>query len=104
MLGNLSPSARIFGAQMPFIGVGAQYAPGTAAAITGVQLAGAAAKGVANRMTRNQANRALVNAAQPGGGLKAGGPGYFVASPIAQQNVLAQDRAKKAAERRRMGF
>jgi hypothetical protein len=104
MLGNLSPSARIFGAQMPFIGVGAQYAPGTAAAITGVQLAGAAAKGVANRMTRNQANRALVNAAQPGGGLKAGGPGYFVASPIAQQNVLAQERAKQAAERRRLGF
>jgi hypothetical protein len=95
MLGNLSPSARIFGAQMPFIGVGAQYAPGTAAAITGVQLAGAAAKGVANRMTKAQAKRALVNAAQPGAGVKAGGPGYFALSPIAQQNVMAQDRAKK---------
>lgn len=103
-LGKFSPSARIFGAQVPFIGYGAQYAPGTAAAITGVQLLTATAKGAANRITKSQANRALVNAAQPGGGIKPGGPGYFALSPIAQQNVLAQDRAKKAEERRRMGF
>lgn len=104
LLGNLSPSARLFGMQTPFLGVGAMYEPTTAATIAGLQLAGATAKGAANRMTRTQANRALVNAAQPGGGVKAGGPGYFALSPIAQQNVLAQDRAKQAAERRRMGF
>jgi hypothetical protein len=104
LLGNLSPSARLFGMQTPFLGVGAMYEPTTAATIAGLQLAGATAKGAANRMTRTQANRALVNAAQPGGGVKAGGPGYFALSPIAQQNVLAQDRAKQAAERRRLGF
>jgi hypothetical protein len=103
-LGKFSPSAGIFGAQMPFIGYGAQYAPGTAAAITGVQLATAIAKGAANRMTKSQANRALVSAAQPGGNIKAGSPGFFALSPIAQQNALAQERAKKAEERRRMGF
>jgi len=103
-LGKFSPSAGIFGAQVPFIGYGAQYAPGTAAAITGVQLATAVAKGAANRMTKGQANRALVNASQPGGGIKAGKPGYFVASQAVQQNALAQERAKQAAERRRMGF
>lgn len=103
-LGKFSPSARIFGAQVPFIGYGAQYAPGTAAIITGVQLATAAAKGAANRMTRTQANRALVNASQPGGGIKAGAPGFYALSPVAQQNALAQERAKKAAERRRLGF
>jgi hypothetical protein len=103
-LGKFSPSARIFGAQVPFIGYGAQYAPGTAAAITGVQLLTATAKGAANRMTKGQANRALVNASQPSGGIKPGGPGYFALSPAAQQNLMAQDRAKKAEERRRMGF
>jgi len=103
-LGKFSPSARIFGAQVPFIGYGAQYAPGTAAAITGAQLLTATAKGAANRMTTSQANRALVNASQPSGGIKPGGPGYFALSPAAQQNLMAQDRAKKAEERRRMGF
>lgn len=95
LLGNLSPSARLFGMQTPFLGVGAMYEPTTAATIAGLQLAGATAKGAANRMTRTQANRALVNAAQPGGGIKPGGPGYFVASPVAQQNVLAQEREKR---------
>ena len=94
-LGKFSPSARIFGVQVPFIGYGAQYAPGTAAAITGVQLTTAAAKGAANQMTKSQANRALISAAQPGGGIKPGGRGFFALSPIAQQNVMAQDRAKQ---------
>ena len=104
LLGNLSPSARLFGMQTPFLGVGAMYEPTTAATIAGLQLAGATAKSAANRMTRTQANRALVNAAQPGGGIKPGGQGFFALSPVAQQNVLAQDRAKQAAERRRLGF
>jgi hypothetical protein len=107
-LGKLSPSASLFGTQMPVYGVGygglATMSPTAAAGVATAQTAGAIAKGAANRMTRTQANRALVNAAQPGGGVKPGGPGYFVASPVAQQNVLAQDRAKKAAERRRLGF
>jgi hypothetical protein len=88
---------------MPFLGVGATYSPSTAATILGAQTAGAAARGVANRMSRAQANRALVSASG-GGNVKPGGPGFFALSPVAQQNVLAQDRAKKAEERRRLGF
>lgn len=102
-LGRLSPSSRLFGLQAGGYTLGALSAPGPTALLAGAQVAGAAAKGVANRMTRGQANRALINAAQPGGGIKPGGPGYFaLAGP--QQNVLAQDRAKQAAERRRLGF
>lgn len=93
-LGKLSPSARLFGTQMPFLGVGATYSPGTAATILGAQTAGAAARGVANKMSRTQANRALVSASR-GGNVKPGGSGYFLLSPTAQQNVLAQDRARK---------
>ena len=107
-LGKLSPSARLFGMQMPVYGAGygtmATFSPTAAAVTAGTQTAAAIAKGGANRMTRTQANRALVNAAQPSGGIKPGGPGYFALSPAAQQNLMAQDRAKKAEERRRMGF
>jgi hypothetical protein len=98
-LGKLSPSASLFGTQMPVYGAGygglATMSPTAAAGVATAQTAGAIAKGAANRMTRTQANRALVNAAQPGGGIKPGGAGYFALSPIAQQNVMAQDRAKK---------
>jgi hypothetical protein len=98
-LGKLSPSARLFGTQMPVYGAGygglATMSPTAAAIVAGTQTAGAVAKGAANRMTRTQANRALVSAAQPGGGVRPGGPGYFALSPIAQQNVMAQDRAKQ---------
>jgi hypothetical protein len=98
-LGKLSPSARLFGTQMPVYGAGygglATMSPTAAAVVGGTQTAAALAKGAANRMTRTQANRALVNAAQPGGNIKPGGSGYFALSPIAQQNVMAQDRAKQ---------
>jgi hypothetical protein len=107
-LGKLSPSARLFGTQMPIYGAGygsmATMSPTAAAVVGGTQTAAAIAKGTANRMTRAQANRALVSAAQPGGNVKPGGPGFFALSPVAQQNVLAQDRAKRAEERRRLGF
>jgi hypothetical protein len=101
-LGKLAPSATLFG--MPkLLGYGGA---GYAAPMTTATVAGATstAKGIANQMTKGQAKRALVSAAQPGGGIKPGGPGYFALAPIAQQNVLAQERSKKAAERRRMGF
>jgi len=97
-LGKLSPSARLFGTQMPVYGAGygglATMSPTAAAVVAGTQTAGAIAKGAANRMTRAQANRAFVSATQPGGGIKPGGPGYYALSPIAQQNVMAQDRAR----------
>jgi hypothetical protein len=97
-LGKLSPSARLFGTQMPVYGAGygglAMMSPTAATIVGGTQTAAALAKGTANRMTRAQANRALVSAAQPGGKIKPGGSGYFLLSPTAQQNVLAQDRAK----------
>ena len=102
-LGKLSPSARLFGTQMPFLGVGATYSPGTAATILGTQIAGAGARGIANKMSRAQAQKALVSASRPGA-VKPGGPGYFALSPVAQQNVMAQERAKKVAERRNLGF
>ena len=101
-LGKLAPSATLFGMPKLLGYGGAGYmAPMTTATVAG---ATSTAKGIANQMTKGQGKRALVSAAQPGGGIKPGGPGYFVASPAVQQNVLAQDRAKKAAERRRMGF
>jgi hypothetical protein len=94
LLGRLSPSARLFGLQAGGYTFGALNAPGPTAALAATQTAAAIAKGAANRMTRTQANRALVSAAQPGGGIKPGGPGYFALLPIAQQNVMAQDRAR----------
>jgi hypothetical protein len=101
-LGKLAPSATLFGMPKLLGYGGAGYmAPMTTATVAG---ATSTAKGIANQMTKGQGKRALVSAAQPGGGIKPGGPGYFALSPIAQQNVLAQDRAKQAAERRRMGF
>jgi len=101
-LGKLAPSATLFGMPKLLGYGGAGYvAPMTTATVAG---ATSTAKGIANQMTKGQGKRALVSAAQPGGGIKPGGSGYFVASPAVQQNVLAQDRAKKAAERRRMGF
>jgi hypothetical protein len=104
LLGRLSPSARLFGLQAGGYTFGALNAPGPTAALAATQTAAAIAKGAANRMTKGQANRALVSAAQPGGGVKPGGQGFFALSPVAQQNVLAQDRAKRAEERRRLGF
>jgi hypothetical protein len=110
MLGSLSPSAALFGADLKSVkalaknalyGTSAYVSPVPTAIVAGTTTA---AKGIANQMTKGQAKRALVSAAQPGGGVKPGGPGYFALSPIAQQNVLAQERAKKAEERRRMGF
>jgi hypothetical protein len=96
-LAKLSPSARQLAAQLPFYGVGygglATLSPTAAAAVGGLQATGAVAKGVANRMTQGQANRALISAAQPGGVIKPKPPGFYVLSPIAQQNVLAQQRA-----------
>jgi hypothetical protein len=99
MLGKLSPSARKFADQLPIYGAGygglATLSPEGAVALGGLQAAGAVAKGVSNQMTRRQANRALVSAAQPGGVIKPGGPGFYVLSPVAQQNVMAQERAQR---------
>lgn len=101
MLGALSPSAALFGADLRSVkavaknalyGTGAYTAPVPTAIAAGTTTA---AKGMANQMTKGQANRALISAAQPGGGVRPGGPGYFALSPIAQQNVLAQERAKQ---------
>jgi hypothetical protein len=99
-LGKLAPSALLFavnlknaalGAKNTAYGTGVYFAPATTAAIAGIT---SGAKGIANQMTKGQANRALVSAAQPGGGVRPGGSGYFLLSPTAQQNVLAQDRAR----------
>lgn len=100
-LGKLSPSATLFGMKNLGYGGAGYVAPFTTATVAGVT---SGSKGIANRMTRAQANRALISATQPSGTVKPGGRGYFVLSPVAQQNVLAQDRAKRAEERRRLGF
>jgi hypothetical protein len=90
-LGKLSPSATLFGMKNLGYGGAGYMAPFTTATVAGVT---SGAKGIANQMTKNQGKRALISAAQPGGGIKPGGSGYFLLSPTAQQNVLAQDRAK----------
>lgn len=98
-LSKISPNVRQLAAQLPIYGAGygslATLSPTAAFAMGGMQAAGATARGVANQMTRGQANRALVSAAQPGGVIKPGGPGFYVLSPVAQQNVMAQDRAQR---------
>jgi hypothetical protein len=91
-LGKLSPSATLLGMKNVGYGAGGYMAPATTATIAGVT---SGSKAIANRMTKGQANRARVSAAQPGGNIKPGGPGYFALSPIAQQNVMAQERAKQ---------
>ena len=100
-LGKLAPSALLFtvnlknagvGLKNMLYGTGVYMAPGPTALAAGIT---SGAKGAANLMTKNQANRALISAAQPAGGIKPGAPGYFALSPIAQQNVQAQERAKQ---------
>jgi hypothetical protein len=92
-LGKIAPSSRLFGSQLPVYGAGygglATLSPTAAAAVGGLQATGAAARGVANKMTRAQAQKALASAS----GVKPKPPGFYVLSPIAQQNVLAQQRA-----------
>ena len=100
-LGKLSPSATLFTTNLKNMGInlksagygaGAVFSPGPTALVAGTTTG---AKVAANQMTKGQANRALISAAQPGGGIKPGGPGYFALLPTAQQNVMAQDRAKQ---------
>jgi hypothetical protein len=90
-LGRLAPSARVFGGQLPFVGIGASYSPESAMGLLATQAAGATARGVANKMSRTQAQKALASAS----GVRPGGPGFYVLSPVAQQNVMAQERAQR---------
>ena len=90
-LGRLAPNTRLFGLQGAAYGTGATFAPKETGIVAGLQVAGLVAKGAANKMSRTQANRALASAS----GVKPGGPGFYVLSPVAQQNVMAQDRAQR---------
>jgi hypothetical protein len=90
-LGRLAPNTRLFGLQGAAYGTGATFAPKETGIVAGLQAAGLVAKGAANKMSRTQANRALASAS----GVKPGGPGFYVLSPVAQQNVMAQDRAQR---------
>jgi len=100
-LGALAPSALLFKVNLRNVGIGAKnlgygagvsLAPGPTALVAGTTLG---AKGIANQMTKSQGKRALISAAQPGGGgIRPGGSGYFLLSPAAQETVKAQDRAK----------
>jgi hypothetical protein len=101
LLGKLAPSALYLtvnlknagvGVKNMLYGTGVYMAPGPTALAAGIT---SGSRGIANQMTKGQANRALISAAQPGGGIKPGGRGFFALSPIAQQNVLAQERAKQ---------
>lgn len=95
-IGRLAPNSRLFGMQVPFLGVGATYAPGTALTLAGVQAGAMGARGVANRMTEKAATTALLRAS----GVKPGGPGWSLLSPAAQQAVLAEERGERAARTR----
>jgi hypothetical protein len=88
-LGRLAPSARLFGLQGAAYGTGATFAPTQTGIVAGLQGTGLVAKEMANKMSRTQAQKALASAS----GVKPKPPGFYVLSPIAQQNVLAQQRA-----------
>ena len=88
-LGRLAPSARLFGLQGAAYGTGATFAPTETGIVAGLQGTGLVAKEMANKMSRTQAQKALASAS----GVKPKPPGFYVLSPIAQQNVLAQQRA-----------
>lgn len=95
-LGKIAPSARLFGMQVPFLGVGATYSPTMAGILAASQGAGMAARGAANVMSQKAANAALLRAS----GVKPGGPGWNLLSPTAQQAVLSQERAPAAQKRK----
>ena len=96
VLGRLAPNSRIFGVQIPFLGAGAMYAPGTTAALVGVQGASAGARGIANTMTKRAATKALMSAS----GIKPGGKGWSLLSPAVQQAILSQERARTMPNRK----
>ena len=95
-IGRLAPNSRIFGMEIPFLGAGAAYAPGTTAALVGIQGTGLAGRSAANAMTRRAANAALISAS----GVKPGGKGWYLLSPATQQAILAQERGRSAAQRK----
>lgn len=95
-IGRVAPNSRIFGMQVPFLGVGAPYAPGSTALIAGTQLGAMGARGVANTMTKRAANAALVTAS----GVKPGSKGWNLLSPATQQAILTQERGQRAQQRR----
>lgn len=95
-IGKIAPSSRIFGMQIPFLGVGATYSPGTAATLAALQTGGMAARGGANVMSKRAANEALIRAS----GMKPNAPGWNLLSPAAQQMVLSQERAPAAQKRK----
>jgi hypothetical protein len=99
-LGKLAPSARQLASQLPQYGLGysgmSMLSPTMATIVGGVQATGAASRGVANQMTKGQVNRAVANAGQPGAGVKPSTRNAM--AQTAQQTVLAQERARIAAE------
>lgn len=96
LIGKLAPNSRIFGMEVPFLLPGAAYAPGTTAALVGVQGTGITARSAANAMTKRQATNALISAS----GIKPGGKGWNLLTPAAQQAILAQERGRTATQRR----
>lgn len=95
-LGRLAPNSRLFGMELPFLGVGATVSPKTALVLGGIQAGGMGARATANAMTKRAANAALVSAS----GVKPGGKGWNLLSPATQQALLAQDRGNNAQRRR----
>lgn len=95
-LGRLAPNSRLFGMELPFLGVGATVSPKTALVLGGIQAGGMGARATANAMTKRAANAALVSAS----GVKPGGKGWNLLSPATQQALLAQERGNTAQRRR----
>jgi hypothetical protein len=91
-LGRLSPNATPSGIKGLGYGASAYVAPTTTAALA---TGGATAEGIANQMTKKQVNRALVSASQPRGVKPSS---RNVMAQTAQQTLLAQERARIAAE------
>lgn len=92
-VGQLSPSTRVFGVQVPFLGLGAGTSPETVATILALQGGARGAQGIANKMTRNQLEDAMVSVSGTNR------PGFVerttpILSQITQQAVQSSDRAR----------
>lgn len=92
-IGKFAPSKGLIGLELGGAAPAFVYAPKTTAATAALQAGMMGARGASNAMTRRAAETAKMVASQTP---KPGGFAWNVMSPAAQQNVLAQERARKS--------
>lgn len=92
-IGKFAPGKGLIGLELGGVGPAFVYAPKTTAATIGLQAGMMGARAASNAMTKRAAQNALTTASQAP---RPGGFAWNVMSPAAQQNVLAQERARKS--------